>query len=67
MIDRHQQWDLWAKTYEQAIRCKIRPRLELKTRYLEIQEVRGHQPDGSALGESKECCPNEHVANQRRV
>jgi hypothetical protein len=38
MIDRHQQWDLWAKTYEQAIRSKIRPRSELKTRYLEIQE-----------------------------
>ena len=38
MIDRHQQWDLCAKTYEQAIRSKIRPRSELKTRYLEIQE-----------------------------
>ena len=38
MIDRHQQWDLWAKTYEQAIRSGIRPRSQLKTRYLEIQE-----------------------------
>jgi len=38
MLDRHQQWDLWAKTYEQAIRSKICPRSELKTRYLEIQE-----------------------------
>jgi hypothetical protein len=38
MIDRQQQWNLWAKTYEQAIRSKIRPRSELKTRYLEIQE-----------------------------
>jgi hypothetical protein len=38
MIDRHQQWDLWAKTYQQAAHSGIRPRSELKTRYLEIQE-----------------------------
>jgi hypothetical protein len=68
MIDGPQQWDLWTKTYQQALRCGIRPRPELKAKYLEIQErARGHQPDGSALGESKERCPNEHVANQRRV
>ena len=38
LIDRYQQRDLWAKTYEQAVRSKISPRSELKTRYLEIQE-----------------------------
>jgi len=38
MIDRHRQWDLWMKTYEQGIRSKIHPRSELKTRYFEIQE-----------------------------
>ena len=38
LIDRHQQWDHCANTYELAIRSKIRPRSELKTRYLEIQE-----------------------------
>jgi hypothetical protein len=39
MIDRQQQWGIWTKTYEQAIRSGIRPRPpQLKTRYLEIQE-----------------------------
>jgi hypothetical protein len=38
MIECHQQWDLWTKTYEQAIRSGIRPRPQLKSRYLEIQE-----------------------------
>jgi len=38
MIDRHQQWDLWARTYEQAIRSGIRPRSELRDRYMEIRE-----------------------------
>jgi hypothetical protein len=38
MIDRHQQWDLWTKTYQQALRCGIRPRPELKAKYLGIQE-----------------------------
>ncbi len=38
LIDRYEQRDLWAKTYEQAVRSKISPRSELKTRYLEIQE-----------------------------
>jgi hypothetical protein len=37
-IDRHQKSDLWAKTYEQAIRSGIRRRQQLETRYLEIQE-----------------------------
>jgi hypothetical protein len=38
MIDRQQCPDLWARTYEQAIRSGIRPRSQLKHRYLEIQE-----------------------------
>ena len=39
MIDRQQQWGIWTRTYEQAIRSGIRPRPpQLKTRYLEIQE-----------------------------
>src|SRR5262245_33253249 len=32
MIDGQQQWDLWTKTYEQALRCGIRPRPELKAK-----------------------------------
>jgi hypothetical protein len=38
MIDRQQCPDLWARTYEQAIRSGVRPRSQLKQRYLEIQE-----------------------------
>jgi len=43
MIDRQQQWGIWTKTYEQAIRSGTRPRPpQLKTRYLEIRNAPGH-------------------------
>jgi hypothetical protein len=48
MIDRHQQWDLWTSTYEQAIRSGIRPRPQLKSRYIEIQERTGVSLTGGA-------------------
>jgi hypothetical protein len=65
MIDGHQQWDLWTKTYQQALRCGIRPRPELKAKYLEIQERgAGISLTGRRSAKQKSATL---VADQRRV
>lgn len=38
MIERHQQWGLWIRAYEQAMFSGIRARQELRSRYMKLQE-----------------------------